>query len=366
MISIRDAKKEIEDILIGVDGVVGVGISPDNTKIRVYLKECDTFTLASIPDNIAGYEVEKKCTGSFSALLFGTSSHYRRVGRRPIVGGISGGHYKMTAGTIGGVIIDKNTGKKYLLSNNHVFANTDTIQQTNAREGDPIYQPGKLDGGGSFDIVATLHRWIKFNERSTSNIVDAAIAKPVDTITFPSPYILADPSLNVIRVNGIKSVSGSIPVKKYSRTSDVDAGYIIDTDATVTVGYDGGKSVIFKDQILAIIECQGGDSGSLLLDMDDNAVGLVFAGGIAPNGDIVCIANKIRNVFAMLEADGEDFDVATPSSATKPTWANDIIGDTHVDPSDDVPTSTTAPLTPILALGAFGFGALIALRLVDR
>jgi len=148
MISILDAKKTVEDILIGVDGVSGVGISTDNTKIRVYLKTCDDRTLSAIPDNIAGYEVEKKCTGAFKALALGfeTSAHYRRVGRRPVVGGVSGGHYKMSAGTVGGVVIDRNSGERYLISNNHVFANINTIQNPSMGESLGSNIPARSDG----------------------------------------------------------------------------------------------------------------------------------------------------------------------------------------------------------------------------
>lgn len=113
------------------------------------------------------------------------------------------------------------------------------------------------------------------------------------------------------------------------------------------------------------MECQGGDSGSFLLDMDDNVVGLVFAGGVNQDGEVVCIANKIRNVFAMLESDGEDFDVVTPSGEPIPSWSNGILADTYVDPAIETPTPATQPLAPVLVIGAFGIGALIALTFTD-
>jgi hypothetical protein len=41
------------------------------------------------------------------------------------------------------------------MSNNHVLANSNAAQP-----GDPIWQPGKYDGGGSADQIATLEQFI--------------------------------------------------------------------------------------------------------------------------------------------------------------------------------------------------------------
>ncbi|MGH2570536.1 MAG: hypothetical protein ACRDGR_04880, partial [bacterium] len=61
---------------------------------------------------------------------------------RPAPSGISIGHIDITAGTLGGLVRDKETGNVVILSNNHVMAasNDGTI-------GDPILQPGPADGG---------------------------------------------------------------------------------------------------------------------------------------------------------------------------------------------------------------------------
>jgi len=79
--------------------------------------------------------------------------HTRR--HRPAPGGVSVGHYAISAGTLGAVVRDLTTGEKMILSNNHVLANSN-----DAREGDPIYQPGPHDGGGSSDRIARLGRFV--------------------------------------------------------------------------------------------------------------------------------------------------------------------------------------------------------------
>jgi hypothetical protein len=59
---------------------------------------------------------------------------------RPAPGGVSIGHYLITAGTLGCLV--KKGGKLYILSNNHVLANSN-----DASIRDAILQPGPYDGG---------------------------------------------------------------------------------------------------------------------------------------------------------------------------------------------------------------------------
>jgi hypothetical protein len=55
------------------------------------------------------------------------------------------------------MVTDKTTGERFILSNNHVLANSN-----NALVGDAILQPGAIDGGQNpADKVATLERFIK-------------------------------------------------------------------------------------------------------------------------------------------------------------------------------------------------------------
>ena len=87
---------------------------------------------------------------------------------RPLVPGTSVGHFRITAGTLG-LVVQKN-GVPYILSNNHVLANTNA-----AKVGDPIYQPGPIDGGQGKHEVGVLAKFvpISFTE---DNTVDAALA----------------------------------------------------------------------------------------------------------------------------------------------------------------------------------------------
>src|SRR4030067_2386517 len=54
---------------------------------------------------------------------------------RPAPGGVSIGHFRITAGTFGCVVRDRASGSRLILSNNHVLANSN-----DASPGDAILQ----------------------------------------------------------------------------------------------------------------------------------------------------------------------------------------------------------------------------------
>jgi hypothetical protein len=80
------------------------------------------------------------------------SSQVQRL--RPARPGSSIGHLDITAGTFGCVVM--RNGLKFILSNNHVLANSNQ-----AKLGEAILQPGPLDGGTlSNDRLATLVEFV--------------------------------------------------------------------------------------------------------------------------------------------------------------------------------------------------------------
>ena len=304
MTSILETKKTLEEVLLQREEVIGVGISPDGHCIRIYVLEEDDGTIPDIPKMMAGYDIEIVPIPGISQISGSSDPDFRERRFRPVVGGVSAAHTSVTAGTLGAVIRDKKTGNKLFLSNNHVLANTSTATNFRAHIGDPVIQPSPSDGGTIEDTVATLYKFVPFSD-DKPNIVDVALALPLSQ-ELASPYILADGALNVISVNGVHDISSPIKVKKYGRTSGADHGEILDWNFTVAVDFDDGKTRSFVDQILLAIETRGGDSGALLLDDDNRAVGLVFAGGIDKRGNFYGVANKIKNVLAMLSDDEVD------------------------------------------------------------
>lgn len=246
---------------------------------------------------------------------------------RPVIpSGVSIGHYKVTAGTLGTVCYDRATGAKLLLSNNHVFANAN-----DAMIGDPILQPGSMDGGQNpADVVARLERFVKMYYKEdpptptppggdgggnagcangivlisnlllavlnpsqkvttmskaaaattapqiVNNLVDCAVARPLD------PNMFSGEIRGIGQVAGTKPAALGMRVRKSGRTTDYTEATITLLNATVSISYGTStnpKTAQFTGQIVTQAMSQGGDSGSLLVDAADNkAVGLLFAG----------------------------------------------------------------------------------------
>jgi hypothetical protein len=213
---------------------------------------------------------------------------------RPAMGGFSVAHYKVTAGTIGTCVYDISPfpgipPRYYILSNNHVLANSN-----NASIGDPILQPGPYDGGTvPRDIIARLSRFvpIKFKTPKSTplNYVDAALAEGEFHNLNREIYWIG----YVKQVNSSPRVGDT--VEKTGRTTNFSTGKILSTNTTVDVNYGSGRVARFARQIVTTNMSAGGDSGSLVCDIKEGAVGLLFAGSSQ-----VTIVNSILYVQRFL------------------------------------------------------------------
>jgi len=226
-----------------------------------------------IPETIEGMKTDVVETGRIQALQARTDRW------RPAPGGVSIGHYRITAGTL--AVVARRAGVRMILSNNHVLANANA-----AAIGDPILQPGPYDGGTDRDRIATLEVFVpivfdRFLDwllslfgiaRPVRNVVDAALAKPLNDAD------VSDEILEIGTVSGTAAGTIGMPVKKSGRTTGLTQGRITAVAATVRVFYGLTRTARFRDQLVASALSQGGDSGSLIVDADDRAVGLLFAG----------------------------------------------------------------------------------------
>lgn len=245
---------------------------------------------------------------------------------RPARPGISIGHYKVSAGTLGAIVKDRLTGETLILSNNHVLANSSDGTDDRAAVGDVILQPGSIDGSNdpTDATIGYLERFIPLNRRvATSqcpiaklfettlnkciaifrpnyqikvfrqndavNVVDCAVARPV------SEAVVTDEILGFGKVAGIKEPEIGMEIKKSGRSSGITSSFILATDVTVRVDVGNKEYGIFTDQILAGPMSVPGDSGSLILTEDNHAVGLLFAGS-----EKVTMLNRIDHVFDAL------------------------------------------------------------------
>lgn len=262
--------------LLKEKGISGVSDPPG--VVRIYVEtESD---LAKLPPFIAGYSVEGVISGRFMAL--------QRTGRyRPYPGGVSVGHYQITAGTLSSRVYDTSTKQRLILSNNHVLANSNL-----GKIGDPVYQPGTYDGGTSSDTIATLYKFVQIAGPASENLVDCALALPLNDSE------LLDEILDIGIVIDVEEAIVGMRVGKSGRTSGYTEATVQDVTATIKVyGYPFPEEyAIFRDQIITDILGQPGDSGSLVVNAPTRkAVGLLFAGSAT-----LTALNKIRNVNDLL------------------------------------------------------------------
>lgn len=236
-----------------------------------------------IPSVYYGFSTDVVETGEFT-----TNALTSKV--RPMIFGYSIGPLGLNLAGTAGWLVRSISGVPavYILSNNHVMANTNSLPINTS-----ILQPAQLDGGVSTDAIARLSRYIPINfQTATStptNTVDAAIAqviRPRDVST----------QIAMIGVpTGIIPAFVNQAVKKSGRTTGFTTGVITNTGATVTVNYGNNRIAIFTGQIISTSMSAPGDSGSLLVDNSNRAVGLLFAGSSS-----VTIYNPISTVISAL------------------------------------------------------------------
>ncbi|MGV8075083.1 MAG: hypothetical protein AB2L11_11070 [Syntrophobacteraceae bacterium] len=293
LVKVHEVKEKHEKQLLQKPNVVGVAIGYKYVKGKE-TEELGVLTLVErkveekelakdqmIPKSYEGVKTDVQEVGRIEAQTY--NAHLRPA--RP---GYSIGHYKITAGTFGCLARDKCPPcRVYILSNNHVLANSNA-----AAIGDPILQPGAYDAGAyPSDLIATLARFvpITFGNPNAYNLVDAALALPVDQrLVIASVVGLGIPT-------GTVEATLGMDVVKSGRTTQTTSGKVTGVDATVAVNYGVGVAY-FRNQIITSNMSKGGDSGSLLLGKADRkAVGLLFAGS-----NVITIHNDIANVMMAL------------------------------------------------------------------
>jgi hypothetical protein len=269
-----------------LDGVSFTQIATRGADVTTYsnsgLTASTTYTYRVRAYNAAGnssYSDPDSATTDAAATPTDPSDRFPR----PVPTGVSTGHPSITAGTISCRV--KSGGTLYVLSNNHVYAASNT-----AGIGDAVIQPGTYDKGTSpDDDIAHLsaYREILWSTWPfiTYNTVDAAIAEIILDDGVPRVGN-ATPAGGYGTPNSTTAPVSSLQigqaVQKYGRTTRLTHGTIQGLNATIGVDYGGGHIAYFQHQIM--IEpgsfSAGGDSGSLIVtdDADCKPVGLLFAG----------------------------------------------------------------------------------------
>src|ERR1017187_7117657 len=243
----------------GFENIKGVGISEKLVNGWLTSDPCITVYVAAkaplgeiqenarVPEKIGGVATDVVEIGEIDAFPF--KGIYR-----PAAGGVSVGHFKITAGTIG-CLVKKGGDPVYILSNNHVLAN---VNQSQA--GAAILQPGPADGGKDpANRIPQLTTCIQI-DFTNPNFVDCAIAEAQPKLVAALNKVLGKLALPVV------PAQLNMLVSKCGRTTQLTRGRITDVNATMRVGYGTSGTAVFQKQI--IVQSldsnqfsQGGDSG---------------------------------------------------------------------------------------------------------
>ena len=209
----------------------------------------------------------------------------------PLIGGVSCGNARVTAGTLACIVFDRADGSPLILSNWHVLAGS-----RDAVSGEEIWQPGRVDGGNSGRTVARLSRF------RLDRDMDAAVA----ALNTTRPHVRDIIGLNP--VSGMESPQLGMQVAKSGRTTGNTEGIIDGVSLSTSINYGAAGVVSFRDQIHIVPRppwpavdyevSMGGDSGSIWInEATGKAVGLHFAGETtaSPTAENA-IANRIVRV----------------------------------------------------------------------
>lgn len=229
-------------------------------------------------------------------------------------------------GTLGALVEDSKNNQ-FILSNNHVLAESDQ-----GRTGDTIDEPGMIDdgcvplshAGSTLRPVGTLKYMVPLATQQTN--VDAALASVATGAVDPGGSILqlATP----VHPMGANDVLGAAPpvggdgevlsasnlnglkLAKSGRTTGLTCSAVAAVDLSVKVDYfkDCAETQpyytkTFTDQIGIAGDrfSDSGDSGALVVDASNaEPVGLFFAGGTDGKGHGLSIANPIGVVLREL------------------------------------------------------------------
>ncbi len=190
----------------------------------------------------------------------------------PMRGGISiSNALKYGYGTLGGKVVDRQTGAEMILSNWHVL-----VGSWYTWPGVAIYQPGRGDGGHSGHTVAHLTR------HAMDQFIDAAVAE------LSGDRLLVNDQLDIGPVTGVSGPLPGMRVTKSGRRTGVTTGIITGIEGRQTMFYSGVERVIRHVVHIAQAPEGGsvsdkGDSGSWWLEQETRqAIGLHFAGSNVP------------------------------------------------------------------------------------
>ncbi len=302
--SVCDIKNAMRDMLMSKPNVHAIGVgfkNPDrqgHTELAVVVSVERKLPLNELPDEdrvpplVNSVRTDVVETGRFVAF----DEQIQRM--RPARPGLSIGLAdELSAGTFGCLV--RREGRRFILSNNHVLA-----KSNRAPLGSPVVQPGRLDGGISADRIATLAEFVPIAfdgelppqppagcSASLMRLLGGQRA-PVAPLNQPGNNkvdcaiaALDDDALANADILGIGTPRGAgaatlgTQIRKSGRTTGLTTGVVEQIDVSIRIDFNG-QAATFTEQLLAGAMSAPGDSGSVVMDLQGNVVGLLFAGSV--------------------------------------------------------------------------------------
>lgn len=274
--------------------ILGIGIkkgsTPNDYKLVLLARMSTPLEILNQIKDIAKGEIHEQDV----TLIRPLSSRRQKGVVRPLEIGVSVGHYKRFAGTLGCFVRRKGESETLILSNNHVLAN-----QNDANIHDVIIQPSRTDGGTTREnSVARLQDFVRLDPRG-NNFVDAAIAAVEPSVDFGTDLTTLDGIGNLTGVY-TGEVSTDLRVAKVGRTTGTTWGYISSIELDIRSNYHGNVDYRFS----GVLQIEGengksfsdkGDSGALVVTEDGKAIGLIFSGSQPDNTVYACSINMVMD-----------------------------------------------------------------------
>jgi hypothetical protein len=275
---------------------IGIGQRPGEFSLAIRVREripqIDQILQRLIA--MAHNEVDIVETGQVRLFALAIDPQTLRSRCRPLVIGCSVAHVTATAGTLSFMAKHNKTNRTVLVSNSHIFAHSGA-----AKVGDGITQPGRVDG--SAEPIGALLDYVPL-KLDGSNQVDAAIAVPDPAIELQPNSI---PGIGNFTLVGGGDVLPNMSVTKVGRTSGLTRGVVtavefdhvlVDTEIG-SATFDGQIEIRGTEHAFS----QLGDSGSLVVNDQNQAIGIVFCGNEAANNGLgVTYANPLPKVMDAL------------------------------------------------------------------
>lgn len=305
----------------------------DELAVRVHVKRklppealasYEIFTTSDNPESVGAFPIDvieaDYAPGAHHREVLAPEAVDRQSRVDPLVAGISIGNPRVTAGTLGAIVWDRDTCDVLMLSNWHILCGS-----ASCAAGEDIWQPGRFDGGTSSDTVAELLRW------QLNADADAAVARLNGARGHTRDVLEWNP------ITGVEEGVLGMNVVKSGRSTGFTEGLIDGVSLSTTLNYGGGIVQTFSDQLHIVPRApwpavdyelsSGGDSGSVWISEASNrAVGLHFAGEVdsSPTAEHA-VANRMEKVADLMNISFTPL-FCTPDP-DPPTWDEDRIRD---------------------------------------